>query len=246
MRRFINVMALLLTCTPMLLADVHTDKAMSKISRDTNNYISADHRASTEEEAYNASLQDLSAQIQNYMEERYGSAPDAVYLNGMSSIYQRLSNHISDNRYRVMLYVKKSDLKPMSGTDGSVVLALNQDAMYEPIPTSKPEPVVLTDTVMIERVIEVPLNPTVSQLLTHKTKDTIVEALTKMRKEKKISNTAAFPISSLNDFYVIIISAAGQVEAIAHVKEGEWTDTATGHAINPQNYPNCTAYWFTL
>lgn len=226
-------------------ADALTDKTMSKIRQDIKTYIWAEDRATTEQEAYDNAMRDLSAQIADYMKAQYGETPDAVYLSDLSSIYQRLSSHRDGSRYHVMLYVKKSDLKPMRNADNAVVLAKNEQNTYEPIPTAKPEPIVVTDTVTVVNVVEKPLNPTVSRIMSCDTKDALSATLTQLRKENKLSGAAVYPLS--NDYYLAIVSPSDHVIAYIHVVDGEWTDLSSGKKVSPYAYKiGFTAYWFTL
>ena len=226
-------------------ADVLTDKTMSKISRDTKTYISADCRATTEQEAYDNAMKELSAQIADYMKSQYGESPDAVYLSDVSSIYQRLSSYLDGSRYRVLLYVKKSDLKPMGNNDNAVVLAKNEQDSYEPIPPVKSEPIVVTDTVTVVNVVEVPLNPTVSRIMSCDTDDSLAKVLTQLCKEGEISQAAAYPLA--NDYYLAIVSPSNNIIAYIHIVDGKWTDLTTGKKVSPYAYSiGFTAYWFTL
>lgn len=228
-------------------ADINTDKAMSKISRDTKNYISAEARATTEDEAYDAALKDLSTQIANYFEtEQNGEAPNAVYLQNLSSIYSRLSSQSSSNRYRVMLYVKKSELKPLEETNMAMVLSKSEKDTYEPIPTTAPEQIVKTDTVTTIKRVEVPMNPTLSAIAQAKSKKEVVAMLTSMRKSGQISGAAAFPISSVGKYYLVVLNRQETVIAMLQSKDGVWTNLLDGENVKLSDYSNCSAYWITL
>ncbi|MDE5607963.1 MAG: hypothetical protein K2I64_03415 [Muribaculaceae bacterium] len=239
----------LLTIVSVLtaVADVNTDKAMARISRDTKTYISADVRAATEDEAYNEAMQKLSAQITDYFKnERSREAmPDAIYLSNLSSIYERLTSKISDSRYRVMLYVKKSDLKPLGGSDNALVLSKKDDNGYIPVSTevSHLTPVVKTDTVVT--IVKEMLNPTLSQIANLKTRDELAQSLQDLRKSKKISGAAAFPMANANDFYVAVIEN-DRVAEILHFDKGTYKDIITSQPVDVNRYSHCSGYWFTL
>ena len=244
MKRFLLVFSTLLTLF-LAFADALTDKTMSKISRDTKTYISAECRAQTEQEAYEKALENLSMQISDYMKEHYGALSDAVYLSEVSSLYQRLSSHSEGSRYRVMLYVKKDNLKPMGNKDSALVLAKNDNDNYEAIPMVTHEPIIIRDTVTVVNVVEKPLHPIVSMIMACDTKDAFSTMLTQLRKENKISGAAVYPLS--NDYYIAIVSATNKIETFIHVMDNEWTDIATGKIISPSKYNiGFSAYWFTL
>ena len=225
-------------------ADVNTDKAMSKIARDTKTYIVADSRAATEEEAYNMAFEKLSAQIADFLKterkDDYGS--DAVYLSRMSSIYDRLTSKISDNRYRVMLYVKKSDILPIGNSDNSILLERQSDGNYG----------VSSDTGLGEQTQEVILCPDdvlqediLSTLMSARGKQQVVDAIQNLRKENKITSAAAFPMSRASDFYIIAISPDGS-NAVLHFNGCQFINVATKLSVDISAYSNCTGYWFTV
>ena len=243
--RFVIVICMLLSVSCSLRADVNTDRAMSKISRDVQNYISADCRASTEQAAYDKALELLTEKITSYMQEAKKKSSDAVFVPEVASIYQRLDSRISDNRYRVFLYVKKSDLKSLDNSSNAMVIAKNEADSYEIIPTFSQPQAVVTDTVTIVEKVEVPMNPIILNIINNTDYNSLEEALIKMRKEGKVSAAAAFPIASLDDFYIAIVRGTSVTDYI-HVKDGRWKDITTGNEVDPSNYNSCSAYWFTI
>ena len=246
-----RVVFTILTAISMLTAsaDINTDKAMAKISRDTKTYISVDVRAATEDAAYNEAMQKLSAQIADYFKtERPGETmPDAIYLSNISSIYERMTSKIADNRYRVMLYVKKSNLKPIGGNDNAMVLSKNDNNSYSPVPTEAPkvEPEVIVKTDTVVTIVKTPMNPTLSQIANLKTRKELTETLQNMGKSKLIANAAAFPVASANNFYVVVI-ANDSVVAILHFDNGTYKDITTSQPVDISRYSHCSGYWFTL
>ena len=242
--RFI-IICILLSMFCISRADVNTDRTMSKISRDIHNYLSADYRASTEEEAYDKALELLTEKITSYIKEVKKESPDAVFVPEVASMYQRLDSRISENRYRVFLYVKKSDLKSLDNSSNAMLIAKTEDDSYEIIPTYSQPPVVVTDTVTIVEKVEVPMNPIVANIINNTDYNSLQEALIKMRKEGKVSGAAAFPISSLDDFYIAIVRGTSVTDYI-HVEDGRWKDVTTGKDVDPSNYSSSSAYWFTI
>lgn len=224
-----------------------TDKAMSKICRDTKTYISADVRAATEQEAYDEALNLLTVRITDYFKTLKGEdfMPDAVYLSQLSSHYERLTSAISEKRYRVVLYVKKSDLMPMGDNTGAMVLAKNDYSEYDVVSPVIEEPIVLTDTVV--SIVEKPLNPAISKIASQKKRQELVSLLVSMKKEKEITGAAAFPMGKFNDFFVVIIDEADNVQDFLHFVEGNWIDVLTGETVTiGKDYEHCSAYWITI
>ncbi|MDE7350535.1 MAG: hypothetical protein K2N25_05665 [Muribaculaceae bacterium] len=243
--RFLLLTFLLLGMVSTAYADINTERAMSKIGRDTKTYISSDCRASTEQEAYDNALEDLTRQISSYIAETQKDAPDAVYLQEVASIYQRLDSRISDNRYRVMLYVKKSDLMPLGNSSNSMMLTKTDDETYEVMDVRKPEPTVVRDTLSHVDPVEIPIHPVLSSLALTADRDAFVASLTEMRKEGKISAAAAFPLSSIDDFYVAVL-ISDRLTAILNVRNGKWFNAITGNEADPHDYQNASAFWFTI
>lgn len=177
-RKQLFLIFLILAVNCGIHADIITERAMSKIARDRRAYISAECRAATEQEAYDKAFADLSRQIASFLKESEGGSPDAVYLPEVSSMYQRLDSRISDNRYRVFLYVKKADLKPLGNSASAMVLAKTESETYEPVSTSRPDSVVIRDTITQVEVVEVPMAPVISSLTAVKDKDSFIASLT--------------------------------------------------------------------
>ena len=248
MKRIISIIITIgILSVLVCFADINTDRTMAKIARDTKNYLSADARATTEEEAYNEALEKLTELVTEYLKSTdTNNLPDAVYLPQLSGIYDRLSNKIDKNRYRVMLYVKKSDIKPVSNSSGAIVLSKTEDNSYSMLPTTRVEPVVVTDTITIVEVIEKPLDPTLTIIASKRTKDEMTSSIQSLGKSGNISGAAKFPIDKANDFYVAVIGPNNYVTAILHYIDGSWKEIPSGKEININDYSDCSAYWFTL
>lgn len=228
-----------------LFADVAKEKEISKILRDSGSYLSADVRAATEEEAYNEALRQLSDKVTDYFRESYsGDIPDGVYLSNLSGHYEKFSSHISNNRYRVVLYIKKSDLMPIGKNTNSVVLTKTKEDTYDIVSEDLPEAVIITETVV--EVVEKPLSPTLSKLAVLSSEKEINEMLVSMRKSNEISGAAVFPIGNIGDFYLVVINPSERLEAILYCQAGQWKNVLTGQEVEMDNYKSCKAYWFTL
>lgn len=251
MRRIISIiMAIAVLSVFMSYADINTDRTMAKILRDTKTYISADARASTEQDAYDEALKKLTGLVTEYLKTiDNNDLPDAVYLPQLSQIYDRLNSQIENNRYRVMLYVKKSDIKPVSNSSGSIVLSKTDENEYSVLPTTPVEsidPVFVTDTVTVVEIIEKPLDPTLSIIASKRTKDDLISAIQTLGKSGNLAGAAKFPIERANDYYVAVIGADNNVSAILHYIDGSWKEISSGKDVNINDYTDCSGYWFTL
>lgn len=230
-----------------LYTDVNTDKAMAKISHDTKTYISADVRAATEEEAYNEAMNKLSARIADYFrtERPDETLPDAIYFSNISSICERMSSKIADNRHRVMLYVRKSDLKLIGGTANALVLSKTGNNSYSPVPTETPEPLTIIKIDTAVTVVNKPLDSTLSTLSQLTTRNEIVEKLQALSKSKYISGAAKFPLSHANNFYVVVLEG-DRVVNILHYSNNCYRNIETSDPVDISQYSHCTGYWFTF
>lgn len=225
-------------------ADVSTDKLMTKISRDTETYISADVRATTKEEAYNEAINKLSVLIADYFRsERPGDTPPDVTSLSNNSAINQMSSKIADNRYRVMLYVRKSDLKSAGGSANSLVLSKPDNDSYSPMPKDTPEPQVKTEDGITIR--NKPMDPVLSTLSNVTTRDEIVEKLQSLSKSKDISGAAKFPLSHANNFYLVVLDN-NRVVSILHYCDNGYQDIKTSEPVDISKYSHCTGYWFTL
>ncbi len=229
-------------------ADVNTDKAMAKIGRDTKTYISADARASTEQEAYDKALESLSAQIADYYKtELKEPLPNAIYLSNLSSIYDRLTSQITANRYRVMIYVKKDHIKALGDPNSGVILSRDEADGYKVMPTAPSEPVVRTDTIETVRTVVKTLPPVLTTISQGRSRDEIVkELLPRLKKSNQISAAAIFPMADFGDFYLVVIAPNDSAKAILHFDGQGFTNALTGEAADVSQYSDWSAFWFTL
>lgn len=224
-------------------ADVNTDKTMADIRRDTKTYISADARASTEDEAYNEAVKRLSAQIVQYFKnERPGEEmPDASYLSGLSSIYERMTSKIDDNRYRVLLYVRKSELMPANNDDNNVLPTKDRSIIGIPHASEAETQQKSTEAM----VTLTPMNPALTEIMNIPTREQLTNSLQAMRKSGRVSGAAAFPIGHADNFYVAVLDG-DRVVRIIRFSEGQYIDISSGAPIDMKKLSNCTGYWFTL
>lgn len=249
MKRHLLLLFLSLLSASWCRADINTDKAISKISRDIKTYLSAVGRADTEQEAYDMAMNGLSSKIAEYYKAEFPSEPlpDAIYLSNLSSIYDKLTSRGNSNRYRVLLYIRKSDVKPLGDSNGTV-LSRNETDRYEVIPTTPAEPTIVTDTVTIETVTTVvkPLTPILSTVCSMKTRDDVLKQIPELKKADQIGSAAAFPIQAMNDLYIIIISPTDDVKTVLHYDGKEYSDILNGETVDISTYSDCSAFWFTL
>lgn len=240
MNRFISILVLLLTSFSMLAANSEVEKRISKIKKDSD-YIWSDVRASTEEEARKEAIAQLSDEITKYMKETKGNdIPDAVYLSKISSQSEELITHISQRRYRVFLFIKKSAIMPV-GNDGVILAqADSQSGHYTAVET----PAVVRDTTVI--VIEKPLSPSLSRIASLRDKSEIQPLLVQLMKEGRLSGAAAFPLTSFYNFYAIVVNRFDKIEALLYHGQNGWVNVKSGTLTDLSAFDGCTAYWFVL
>lgn len=251
MKRYILLLFLPILTSSLCMADINTEKAISKISRDTRTYLSGEGRAETEQKAYEMALDELLSKISDYYKTEFPSEPmpENVYLSNLSSIFERLTSQVNSNRYRVLVYVRKSEIKALGDGKGTVLSRRDSDS-YEVIPAVPlpAEPIIITDTVTVETVRTVikPLHPALSTISNLKTRDEVLVKVPELKHADLIESGATFPVHSLDDFYIIIISPGNEVVTVLHCDGKDYTDVMTGEAVDMSRYRYCSAFWFTL
>lgn len=234
------VLAVLFVSFVSAMADNDTSRMMSKIIRDTNNYISADVRGESEDSAYKEALEQLTEKITSYIKEKGMDMPDAVYLSNISNHSERLISQSGSSRCRVVVYVNKKDLFPIGDSSNSVMLSKNNEDKYALVstPTAASGDVKTSD----KRV----LSPVLSRIAMAKTSKDVQSLLVDLKKEKSLSAAAAFPIADASDFYVVVIDRSDAQVALLHCLEGEWTNAENSSKVDMKAYKYCSGYWFTL
>ncbi len=237
MRKLFLIILSILSLSNAAMADNQTDRMMAKVVRDTNTYIAADVRGETEDKAYEQALALLSEKIAAYFKENGKGMPDAVLLSNISNHSERLISQSGSNRCRVLVYVKKKDLIPIGEEGSSAMLAKNENDSYSIVQPSAPQK---------QQQAPVVISPALSRIASAKTSKEVQTLLVELKKAKGISGAAAFPIASVNDFFVVVIDRSETPIAILHCSGGNWTNATTGEKVNLDSYKYCTAYWLTL
>lgn len=234
------VLATLLASFFAAFADNDTSRLMSKIIRDTNNYISADVRGESEDAAYQEALGLLTEKITSYIKEKGMGMPDAVYLSNISNHSERLISQSGSSRCRVVVYVNKKDLFPIGDSNNSAMLSKNNEDKYSLMsaPATASDDVVTSD----RRV----LSPVLSRIAMAKTSKDVQSLLVSLKKQNSLSGAAAFPIADASDFYVVVIDRSDAQVALLHCLGGEWTNAENGNKVDIKAYKYCSGYWFTL
>lgn len=220
-----------------LYAQTNNDKAIVQITRD-NSYLSADVRAATEEEARSEALSDLSAQVDNYLRTNNlgGSA------RSVESSFRTMTSQISSNRYRVLAYVKKSDLGGSADESGYDSYPVEES----PYPEKMIEEKGGYGSGTVSSVNQ-DFPAAIRELSQIGRGDKVAPRLLELRNDGKIKSAAAFPVANFSDFYVILINPANEVETILHFDGSSWRDILNGNSpVNPGKYKNYTAFWFTI
>lgn len=240
--RFLILMSFLMSMG-IALADTDTNRLMSKIIRDTNNYICADVRGASEDEAYEEALGILAEKITSYYKEKGMGMPDAVYLSNLSNHSERLISQSGSERCRVVVYVNKKDLFPIGDQSNSVMLSKDDKDQYTVMSTSSK-----TDgtSAKAEASPKAVLSPALSRIAMAKTSKDVQSLLVSMKKENALAGAAAFPVANVSDFYVVLIDRSDTQVALLHCLSGEWTNAVTGEKADMKAYKYCSGYWLTL
>lgn len=228
-----------------VFADAETDKMISRILHDQNNYISAEVRGPSEDQAYSEAIKQLTDKITEYFKEKNLGLPDAVFLSSISNLSQRLISQTNPNRCRVLVYVNKKNLFPIGDQNNSAVLAKTEEDTYTMVTPAAPEEK-KSDSSPDVNTKKKPLTPLLARIAAASNMKDIQAVLVDLKKNNSIGGAAAFPIGSIDDFYVVVIDSADTQVAILHCQSGVWRDAESGQTVNPDQYKNCTSYWFTI
>lgn len=220
------------------LADAETDREMARISRDRDTYISADARAATESEARDEAFRQLGSRVSDYLKV----SGSGMTLTEATNEFQTLTSQIASDRFRVMVYVNKSDLggkstQPSSHNDSKY--AYNDDEEIRQAPEGYSE---VEDNA---HVVEITSNSALQQILSQGTKSELTRCLESLSKSHEITAAAAFPVANASDFYLVILQD-NQVRRVVHCINGHYIDAETSAEIDINKYSRCTGYWFTL
>lgn len=220
-----RILLLLTLSMPFLCySDIDTDRTISKIIRDSNTYLSADARESSEKAAYDKAASELMVAINNYYTETQKPEKKISDISELTGKCSQITSKISDTRYRVLLYINKADLTGVKNAQISETAPKDMQSAQE---TVKKE------------------NPTVAKISKLQTKAEVVEVIKSLHKSKQLTGGASFPIANANDFYVVVIDGE-KVTATLHFKDGQYIDTKNSNIIDITKYSNCMGYWFTL
>lgn len=234
------VLAVMFVSFVSAMADNDTSRMMSKIIRDTNNYISADVRGESEDSAYKEALELLTEKITSYIKEKGMGMPDAVYLSNISNHSERLISQSGSSRCRVVVYVNKKDLFPIGDSSNSAMLSKNDDDKYA-LMTTKTSASEKEETGGREV-----LSPVLSRIAMAKTSKDVQSLLVNLKKENALTGAAAFPMANATDFYVVVIDRTDTQVALLHCQGSIWTNAVTGNKVDISAYKYCSGYWLTL
>ncbi len=241
-----RILLLLTLSIPFLCySDIDTDRTIAKIIRDTNTYLSADARESTEKGAYEKAASELIVALNNYYTETQKPEKKISDVSELAGKCSQITSKISDTRYRVLLYINKADLTGGKKTQPSEAAPTDRQTAQEPVKKEAPTPQGKTTPTKPSQPVVASVNPTVEKISKLQTKTEVVEAIKSLHKSKQLSGGASFPIGNANDFYVVVIDG-DKVIATLHFKDGQYIDIKNSNIIDMTKYSNCTGYWFTL
>lgn len=251
MKRLLSILILAIVFCEAF-ADTQTEKEMSAIKH-SNKYLYGTAREETEQEAYEEALKMLIDNVSKYLQSTSSNLPETIYLPGVKSMSERLVTYTSSRRVNMLLYVEKSKLLALGHNDGVLISRNNGDTHYSAVDIN-PEPEIKSDTVVIERrdtitvekIIERPMSPTLSRICSLTSKSEIQPLLVSLKKDNEIKGAAAFPLSNINDFYLVVVDGSGAVVAVLHSVNGKYYDIKKGTVINVDDFAGCSAYWIVL
>lgn len=217
-------------------ADIETDRAIAKIIHDSYTYMSADARASTEKAAYDIAAQKMLDALKIYLKEQHINQE----ISEIPEICQQITSKISDSRYRVLLYIKKSDIttNKLKRDPGVIIEIENLSSGEYSIKESQENDYPSQENIALE-------NPTLSKIIRLQKREEVVETIKSLHKSRKLTGGATFPVGNANDFYIVVIDGDNVVTTL-HYKDGQYIDLEDSKNTDINEYSHCTGYWFTL
>lgn len=227
----------------MAFADIDTEREMGRLKKDKN-VIWAEVRAESELAAKTEAMKQLQDKVTDYFTDM-GENPNAVYISQLSTKTQVLTTHTSSNRFRVFVYLYKNNLHPLDDNGQTESLVLKRDGaghLQQLDTTERADTVTLSDTTVVVRTI----NPVIA-LLSSAASFTEFRSTLKGLKEKQIvSHSAIFPLSEIEDYYVMVFDDRERKVALLHCRDLSWYNALTTEPVNIKDYKKYTGIWFTL
>lgn len=232
-----TLLLLLISGTNLATADINVEKEMTAI-RKNGKYIYGEFRGADEAEAKEEAMKILIDNISSYLKEQDKNIPETVIVPKIASVSESLSTFTSSNRARVLLYVEKSTILALDGSQESLVLAKNsQGSHYE----NAGAPSAPTQPTLSDRQKDA-----VSQIMSSATQTGLAGTLKKLRAANIISGAAAFPVDSLDDYFVAVVSPDNKVMAVLRCNKGKWTEANSGKSVTISDFKGCSAFWLTF
>ena len=223
---------------PICMAEVNNDRQMAKIVRDGQTYISADVREASEEAAQSQATDQLLVSVKDYLRDNasLGITPESFTLSSLSKISHQLTSKISDSRYRVVMYVEKSQLNPSRKSESVSVLSQTGN-------TGRSKEIKVE--VYSDGQSSSESSPVVRMISQLTTRQEVVQKLKDLHTKQVISGGASFPLASANDFYVVVMDG-DRVLTTLHYLNGTYIDGDNSKEVDINKFARYSGYWFTI
>lgn len=234
---------LLLHVTAGLAQTSDVTKTINKVKRDTN-YLYAEATTKDVAEALLAA--------KSILEVKVGDWARSTHPNeGVELCIAKAKEHCFEvqtrrgDYYRAFVYVKKSDMLPVS--DKQQVLVFQVDPTDEKIPSQSQEDVLSENDQLVETPQAIVLTPIEQKMLTINSFYDVEPFVKRLKAEGRLEaygKYATRPVDS--DCHMFIYSKEGVVKAVLRQSSGTIVNLATQKEDGINNYKGCGAIWIKI
>lgn len=244
MKHVISILCFLFASVCHISAQSDAANAMKQINaiKMNTDYISGESTAETEQSAKENARALLEVNIEEWIKANGKNASDAGgYIAKAGNSILELST-TRGNRYRVFLYVKKSDIMTFSDASEIIAAPMQQDAhqtvvSHEPIKDIADKPELTSPKKDVYQ-------PTAEerQILSITSFDDIKSFITNRNNIRDYGKFANIPSSG--ECYLFVYNRSGQIAAYLQKNDSGYRNVKTGGIDNIDNYKGCGAIWF--
>lgn len=245
MNRFILNIYLLffLACTASAQSDVASAAKQINAIKMNKDYISSESTAETEKVAKENALALLEVNIEDWLISNQKNIDDVKGYIAKADNSVLEVNTRRGNRYRVFLYVKKSDIITFNNETEIVAASIKKDEQPT-MPSSTVEELPVTIEVEVEQSGEQAYQPSPEEqkMLAVAKFDAVKPFITQNSGIRDYGKFADIPATG--DCYLFVYNRNGEIAA--YLKRGSegYKNVKTGTKDSIDNYKGCGALWF--
>ncbi len=267
MKRFVFILSVYLCVSIIVYSqDMSTQEAIKNINKIKmdNNYLYAESTNKEWEEAFDNAKALLSVMISEWAMKNEDKNVDMCVANSKEHILAIKTRR--GELYRSFVYVKKSDIIPISDERNLMVVKMEKENEKETTPMISFSPVV--EKVSTEENLNKPIarstnvdtdipedmsDPiTVALVIENKMKqihsfDEVENFVNQLKKENRLKKAGKYKTMPDNeDCYLLVYNPQGTIPAVLRKKGSRYFNLNTHQADNIANYEGCGAIWIQI